>query len=634
MNYIKTIILTTLAAVLLNQSALAEKKPNIIILFADDISARELPFYGSSKWSVPIGGDLEGGSTSDMQYRANTPNLDRMAREGCYFKTTWASTICGPSRAMMMTGRYAHLHKWWHNSDKGKAPDGKSSWRLYESSPHIIAHIAKKGGYETYWAGKAQMDDVRYFGFDEACLTPGQGSYNKAIHTTDFRLESRTVDGETKIFNADADIEIADHAASRYVQSGWYFYPHVQLLNHPDAEDDLEWFPNNAAAADTFGVHSYGPDIELEFALNFMERKVDEDKPFFIYHTSHLGHDAYDFLHLDEGNKWPGTPKIEWDGRKYILTKPNITGDKGVYDTHGTLTEDGIHTHINYLDFQVWQYLNKLKELGVENNTIFVFCADNGTSGYGKGLLSMQKGPHVPLLVYAPGMNLSKQGLQDILVDMSDIVPTVADIAGVKIPDSYEINGKSLYPYLFTREIQHREYIYSYHKETQFVRGKYVLKDGKDSWYDVSTNPRDLESFTKITNWDNMPQTHKDERTMLEGVLDRFDLHATEHDAPAGGYGEQEELRLLTTEEIDELNEGTSKLSSHQSKTIKIYPNPVKYSLNIEANAGSYYTIYDNTGCSVVRNTLQVGRILDVENLKNGIYYLELESQILRFVKG
>ncbi|OBY63455.1 sulfatase-like hydrolase/transferase [Polaribacter reichenbachii] len=520
----KKIIISFLTVVFFNHfSVKAQKQPNIVLLYADDISARELPIYNSTAWSPP-----KGGTTSNEKYKAKTPVLDRLAAEGLYIKTAWAATVCGPSRAMMMTGRYAHLHKWWHNKDKGKAPNKKGSWNLYDSSPHTIAHIAKAGGYATYWAGKTQMN-IDGFPFDEGCFTPGEGSYNKAIHTTDFRLESRKINGKKKIFNADTNKEI--HKKS-YVQSGWYWKPHVQLLNHPKAKEKLEWWPNDKASKKEFGLHTFGPDVELNFTFDFIERKVKEDKPFFVYHTSHLGHDAWDFLHPLSGNKWPGTPKISWDGKKYTRVTPKVTGDHGEYNTYGTITESGIHNHVNYLDYQVWQYMNKFKELGIANNTIFIFCADNGTSGYGKSSPVSQKGTHVPLIIYAPGMNLTKKGAQDVLANMADLVPTIAELGNVKIPDSYEINGESLIPFITTNKKKHREWIYGYHKETTLIRGDYVMKDGNNIWYDVSEYPADLISFPKIKDWSTVSEAHRKERDELMKVVPKFDLHATEHDAP------------------------------------------------------------------------------------------------------
>jgi arylsulfatase A-like enzyme len=517
-----------------------KQQPNIVVLYADDISARELPIYGSTVWSMPKGGELKGGDTQDAMYRAQTPVLDSLANAGCYIKTAWAATICGPSRAMMMTGRYAHRHKWWHNNDKGKAPDGTSLWRLYDSSPHTIGHVAQKGGYATYWAGKTQMSDVREFGFDEGCFTPGEGSYNTAIHTTNFRLETRIEDGEKKIYNADTNKEVES-----YAQSGWYWKPHVQLMNHPSNTDELEWWPNNDQAKDTFGLNTYGPDVEREDIFDFMERKQKETTPFFISHPSRLGHDAWDFLHPNSGNKWPGTPKISWDGVKYTRTNPNVTGSVGVYDIHGTVTDDGIHHQINYLDYQVSLYLQKFRELGIETNTIFIFCADNGTSGYGKSDPTSQKGTHVPMIIYAPGLEMTKQGKQDILVNISDILPTVAEIAGVTIPDTYEVNGQSLLPFLTTEQTTHRPWIYGYHKGLQIIRGHSVLRDGKGNWYDVAADPADLISFYKIEDWGQVSELHRQEREALEGVLPAFDLYETEHDTTENVAGTVAPLRRV-----------------------------------------------------------------------------------------
>ncbi|WP_162555812.1 sulfatase-like hydrolase/transferase [Reichenbachiella versicolor] len=626
-------------------------KPNIILLFADDISPRELPIYGSTVWSLPKGGGLAGGDTSDPKYRAKTPVLDKIAQEGCYFKTAWAATVCGPSRAMMMTGRYAHLHKWWHNKGKGKSPEGASVWNLYESSPHTIGHVAKAGGYSTYWAGKTQMEDVRNFAFDEGCLVPGSGSHNKAIPTTDFRLENqkdgsgnwkKNTDGSRKLFNADNNAEV-----DSYVQSGWYWYPHVQLMFHPDETEDLVWWPtndNHTAAKDTFGVNTYGPDVELEFIFEFMERKHKEDEPFFIYHTSHLGHDAWDFLFHDEANKWPGTPKVSWDGSKYTRTKPNITGDNGVYDTHGTVTEDGIHTHVNYLDYQVWLYMNKLKELGIENETIFIFSADNGTSGYGKSLNDSQKGTHVPMIIYAPGLGMTKTGEQEEMVNISDMLPTIADLAGVKIPDDYEINGTSLYRYLFTNQKTTREWVYGYHKETQLIRGEYVLLDGRGNWYDVKGNPNDLISFTKIedADWASLSEEHRKEKAELEAIIPDYSQEKSGIDAPAGGFDEPADLRELTAEEIETLNkpvletpdEGNEQGLSVNNKLldVRVYPNPTQGTLNIRGvSPGADYKIYDNRGVELVESYLNMGASIDVSAFDAGIYFISLEGIMIKF---
>ncbi|EMI47072.1 arylsulfatase A [Rhodopirellula sp. SWK7] len=499
----------------------AAEKPNIILVYADDISARELPLYGSSVWSPPTRGD-----TTDVKFLAETPVLDQMAAEGCWVKTAWASVVCSPSRAMMMTGRYAHLHKWWNNKDKGRYIDenGKAlTWPLYLSSPMLIGHVAQQGGYGTYWAGKTQMaGDLREFGFDQGCFTPGNLS-DTDNPFTDFKMHYKKVDGKRVLLNSDTNEPL-----DTYQQHGWYFYPHVRLMNHD--RKIFQWWPNTPKSIEEFGPGTYGPDVELDFIFDFMERQHGQDRPFFVYHTTHLGHDAFDWLDPTSESSWPGTPKLSWDGKGYTRTTPHITGDKGVYDTHGTVSEPGIHSHLKYLDYQMWLYRNKLKEMGIEDNTVVIFCADNGTGGYGKNSSDRQKGTHVPLIIYAPGM--AKKGAQDVLVNMSDMLPTVAELAGVEIPKDYEVNGESLVPFLFTDKPKHRDWIYAYSREQQMIRGEKVMRDGPGRWWDVSETPDDLISFQQITDWDSVSEEHRAERDRLLDVLPRFDLHATEHDAP------------------------------------------------------------------------------------------------------
>ncbi|MEM9417524.1 MAG: sulfatase-like hydrolase/transferase, partial [Planctomycetota bacterium] len=176
-------------------------QPNIIVVFADDISAREFPIYGSSQWSPP-GRKVDSPHSTDPAHLAKTPTFDRLAEEGCVIQTAWSATICGPSRAMIMTGRYAHLHKWWHNKDKGKSPTGHWQWLLYESSPLQLGHVAQQAGYATMWAGKTQMgtENLDRFGFDEGLFTPGESVIGQSPYT-DFRIVTKKVDGERVLFN-------------------------------------------------------------------------------------------------------------------------------------------------------------------------------------------------------------------------------------------------------------------------------------------------------------------------------------------------------------------------------------------------------------------------------------------------
>lgn len=544
---VKRIVISTGVALVMTVAVEAKPKPNVVIFFADDISAREFPIYGSSVWTAPNATD-----TSDPKYRAQTPVLDQLAEQGCWIKTAWAATLCNPSRAMMMSGRYAHITKWWNNGDRGLGRDenGKmGTWPVYMSSPLLIGHVAQKAGYGTYWAGKTQMaGSWEKHGFDEGCFTPGNLSDDDNPFT-DFKHDVKTVNGKKTLYNADTD-----KPCKSYQQHGWYWYPHVMLMNHPSAPNEIVWWPNTPKSLKEFSVNTYGPDVELEFAFDFMERKHQEGKPFFIYQTTHLGHDAFNWLDPNGTQwgecKWPNAPKVMWNGEKYSRIQPNITGDKGVYDAHGSITQPGIHNMINYIDYQVWLYRQKLEEMGVADNTVFIFCADNGTSGYGKGNPDRQKGCHVPMIIYAPGM--TKHGEQDVLVNHADIMPTLADLVGFKIPDEYEVSGESLVPFLFTDKPEHRKWIYSYRGPEQLIRGKHVMKDGKGKWWDVDADPADLTSFKEITDWGSVLEVHRAEQKELLTVLPRFDRYFDEHEAPGVPYHPNNNLKKYFRHSKDE----------------------------------------------------------------------------------
>ncbi len=517
---------------------------NIIVVFADDISAREFPAYGSTVWTPPA---VLGANTSDPQFRARTPVLDRLARDGAVVRTCWANAVCSPSRATIMTGRYAHLHKWWQNNDIGKYRDKDGNlkpWPLYQSSPLMIGHVAKKGGYATFWAGKTQMknSDLRKFGFDSIMTSPANdsGMTGPSSHT-DFRL--KRVHGKTappgknkrlpqKVF---LNVDSGKETTSSWPERSFFWQPSVGLIDWPPGNKSMKTWPNTPESKKRFGVHTYGPDVEMDFILSFMDKAHAEGKPFFIYHTPHLGHAARNWLGQkslkgDSRVEYPGTPKLTWDGYTYTRTKPKITGDKGVYDTHGTVTEPGIHRHIEYLDYQVWQYMQKLEALGIREKTVFIFTADNGTLRHGKMRIDKQRGPHVPFYIYIPGMQ--KRGKQEILVDVTDVLPTIAEAAGVKIQDGYEINGKSLLPYFMGEAPKHRDWIYTFLFEKQLIRGHHVLRDGNGAWWDVAVDPADLDAYPRITDWSTVSDAHRSERDQLEAVMPRFDKHVSEHDAP------------------------------------------------------------------------------------------------------
>ena len=489
-------------------AAWVDAKPmNVILVMADDISAREFPFYESTKWTG--------------KERAKTPVMDRMANEGgCFIETAWNCTICKPSRVTIMNGTYASNHKYWDNRHIGTGCH--TIYSAYESAPITLGNMSRDAGYANIWVSKTHIGggaDILSMGFNELVLDPAEPKRNNAWNP--FGTPSGN---PYPIFRTDNPNDW-DHES-------FFWWPEIQLINHPD-------HPNEPFTYVQTEIDDYAPDLEMKYIFDFMDRQKAAGKPFFVYHTPHLGHLAKDHAVPTFPTVWPGTPEIEWKNGQYERKKPqHIKRKDGTYDRKN-ITPDGLNHHIEYLDYHMWQYVQKLKEMGELENTIILFTADNATQDnvgkWGKAHIETQQGMHVPFLIYAPGVKNLVQGRQNILCDMTDMLPTLAEVMGFEFPEGYsKLAGKSLWPYLTGRTRKHRDYIYSMRLDAQMIRNDKVLKDGRGVWYDVNKRPGDYDSFTKL---DDLPEgeyknTLLAEKERLEPLLAQYDLYNTETEAP------------------------------------------------------------------------------------------------------
>ena len=493
--------------VLFNMELVAAKPMNVILIMADDISAREFPVYESSKWF----GDR----------RAQTPVLDRIAAEGgSYIETMWASTICKPTRVQIMNGTYAHQNKYWDNSHMGR--NSHTQYVAYQSAPITLGNMSRDAGYANIWVSKTHNTDgadLLSMGFNEGVFNPAE------IKRANWNPFGTPNDNPFEIFRT-ADPKHWDHKS-------FYWWPEIQLINHPD-------FPAEPYKYVKTTLNDYAPDIEMEYIFDFMDRAKSSGKPFFVYHTPHLGHTARDPAVKGNPSTWVPTPKITYTeaGDKFgsysRADAKYIKQEDGSYKSEN-ITPEGLSYHLEYLDYQLWQYIKKLQSMGELNNTVIIFTADNATERWGKSSVHRQQGPHVPMVIYAPGVENFVQGRQNIQADMTDILPTLADIMGFEFPKDYDkLDGKSMWPYLTGKAEQHREYIYAMRIDAQMIRNDKVLRDGYGLWYDASKTPADYDSFVKITD---LPEgAHKAmllaEKAKLEPMLAQYDLYNTDSEAP------------------------------------------------------------------------------------------------------
>jgi arylsulfatase A len=187
-------------------------------------------------------------------------------------------------------------------------------------------------------------------------------------------------------------------------------------------------------------INDYGPDIVSDYITGFIER--NQDKPFFVYYPMLLVHSPF--------QPTPDSP--EWKDMETRTEKDN----KYFKDM------------VEYTDKVVGKITGKLEELGLAENTIFIFTGDNGTNSAiisqtingdypgGKGRLQ-DNGNHVPLVIRWPA-NGNKNSVNPELVEFSDFLPTFAEAANAKTPE--DIDGKSFYKLLANKKYTPRESVF------------------------------------------------------------------------------------------------------------------------------------------------------------------------------
>jgi len=380
-------------------SLVAAPKPNIIYILADDLGYGDLGCYG--------------------QKTLKTPNLDRMAREGMRFTRHYAgSTVCAPSRCVLMTG----LHT-GHARIRGNGPG-----QLLPGDV-TFAKVLQQNDYQTGCFGKwgignpPPLDDPQRHGFDEFY------GYINMYHAHNYYPEFMIHNGRK-----------------------------VSLRNV--LYDD--WRAKRTGPREGAGVarvaRDYAPHLIADKMLEYIrDCAKQKGKPFFVYYALNIPH---------ANNEGGGEKRIERNGMRV----PD-------WGSHANLDmpdqEKGFARMIDYIDRDVGNIMTLLKELGIDDNTMVMFSSDNGPHQEGghkmpffdsNGPLRGMKrdlyegGIRVPLIARWPGRVPAKKVSHHISA-FQDMFPTLLELAGIE--NKHRTDGISMAPTLLGRKGQ-REHDYLY----------------------------------------------------------------------------------------------------------------------------------------------------------------------------
>lgn len=261
-----------------------------------------------------------------------------------------------------------------------------------------------------------------------------------------------------------------------------------------------------------YASDEYGPDIVSNFGLDFIEKSHQEGKPFLLYYPMILTHCPF--------SPTPDSP--HW--KKNDTAVQTYKGDPSYFADM-----------VAYTDKIVGRFIQKVEELGIRENTVIIFTGDNGTDRpivsklngrevAGAKNQSTDAGTRVPLIVQWPGV-ISPNSVTDQLVDFSDFLPSLCEIANIELTDSLDLDGRSFVPLLKGDTSRHREWIYSWYsrsgdvdKARVFARNQRYKLYESGEFYEI---PKDYTEQNPLS-LGNLDTEAKKTYTMLQSVLDHY----------------------------------------------------------------------------------------------------------------
>ena len=433
------LIFMTFMPMLKAQSSASDRKkalPNVIYIYADDLGYGELGCYGQTK--------------------IKTPNLDRMAIEGMRFTNHYTSApVCAPARCMLLTGKNAG-HTYIHgNYEMGGFPDNLEGGQMpLPEGTFTIGKLMQQAGYRTAVIGKWGL------GMNNTTGDPLKQGFNYYYGYLDQK-------------------QAHNYYPTHLWENGYwdtlrntFINVHRPLDSTNVKDEDFNYYKGK----------DYAPAKMTEKALAFIEK--NKNTPFFLYLPYTLPH-----LSLQAPDEWVN---------KYVglFNEQPYYGQKGYASTKYPLSTYA--AMISFLDAQVGLILDKIKQSGLDENTLILFSSDNGATFTGgvdrfffnsnNGLRGAKMdlyegGIREPLLVRWPGKIAAGQ-TSDLVSIQFDLMATLAELTNQKITHT---DGISFLSELLGKQTLQKKHDYLYFEYPE-KGGQLAIRMGE--WKGVKTEVR------------------------------------------------------------------------------------------------------------------------------------------------
>lgn len=498
------LLLTCIA--LVGECQAQKQPPNILFLFSDDLTCQAISAYG------------------DKRQLLQTPNMDRIGREGMRFdRCLVTNSICGPSRATILTGKYSHLNGFYNNSNS-----------RFDNTQQTFPKLLKGAGYSTAVIGKWHlMSDPT--GFDYWHILPGQGIY----YNPPMNKMGQQVKHSGYVTDVVTDLSL-DWLKNRDKSK-----PFLLMAQHKAPH--REWAP---------ALRHLGWDKDRQYPEP--ETLFDDYKGRSKAVSDHdMGLDRT-FSDLDA--KFRSSPNMteeqlkEWNAyyepRNEAFRKAKPTGQDLVRWRYNRYMHDYLGC-VKAVDENIGRMLDYLDSEGLAENTIVVCSSDQGfflgEHGWFDKRWIFEESLRTPLLVRWPGV-IKPGRVNSNIVSLVDFAETFLDVAGLPIPADMQGHSllplfkgdapadwrKSLYYHYYEFPVPHRVRPH-YGVITDRFKLVHYYKPDVDDWelLDRQVDPLEIKNFYNDPAY---AQTVKELHTELERL--RKEVKETDP-PPRAAYGNQ-----------------------------------------------------------------------------------------------
>jgi arylsulfatase A-like enzyme len=511
-RFVRPLVLFALIAVSLPIEA-KEERPNIVFIFSDDHAPHAIGAYDGWLKSVNP-----------------TPEIDQLAEQGMLFENSFCTnSICGPSRAVIQTGKHSHKNGFMDNGDR------------FDWNQQTFPKLLQGTGYQTAIFGKSHLKGKPQ-GYNEWAVLPGQGLYyNPDFYTKDGQI---TIQGHCTDVVTDMAVDFLENKRDTnkpFMLMVQHKAPHrnwMPAARHLTLYDDID-LPEPATLFDTWEDKAPPARHQETSIIDYMHLNYDlfvDLTPDFTQGKPSKSEDPSSWRNMQRMSEEQMRVWRDAYGPKDVaFHAANLSGKDLLRWKYQRYAKNYLRT-IKGVDESVGRRVATLDELGLSDNTIVIYSSDQGffigDHGWYDKRWMYEESLKMPFIIKWPNV-ITPGSRQQKMIQNIDYAETFLDIAQAAIPD--DMQGRSLLPLLKGESVNDwRDSIYYHYYEypsvhmvpkhngirTERYKLMHFYEFGEWEFYDLENDPEELNNLYGKSEFAELIETHKAKLASLQEYYD------------------------------------------------------------------------------------------------------------------